>query len=221
MVFVEIITAVGFVLLFFSNNFIFDFLYIKYLIFFCFSICIIFIDYKHYIIPDRLTVPLVLIGIAFSFLTPVPGWKSSLLGATIGFVTFYLITKLYTMITSQIGLGGGDVKYLCAIGAFLGVAGVVFTIFFSSLLALLTFLIVIVAKRFQKRSFQHSANECRTDDNESTINRKSSVSETFRNSMKYNEQLKTLPYGPFLALVALAFVFFNDFILTLWSQRYI
>ena len=123
-----------------------DFNLLKYIIFFAVSLVIIYIDIKRNIIPDVLSIPLIFIGIGFSFITPVPDWKSSVSGAVIGFVIFYVIAWLYTKKTKQIGLGGGDVKYLSAIGAFLGIKGVAFVMFFSSVLALITFTVLLLFK---------------------------------------------------------------------------
>ena len=128
------------------DTYVFDITLLKNVIFIIVSIVIIFIDIKRHIIPDVLSIPLIFIGIGFSFITPIPGWKSSVLGALVGFIIFYLIAWLYTRVTKQIGLGGGDVKYLSGIGAFLGIQGVGFVMFFSSVLALVTFTILLLFK---------------------------------------------------------------------------
>ena len=54
---------------------------------------------------------------------------------------FYLISWFYHRQKNEIGLGGGDVKYLTAIGAFLGIWGVFFVMFLSSGMALIVFIV--------------------------------------------------------------------------------
>lgn len=95
-------------------------------------VAITFIDFEHRIIPD----PLSLGGLAFGLLTcsldsRMP-WISAVLGAGLGFGTFYFFSWLYHRLTGRSGLGGGDVKLLAMLGAFLGPLGVFVTILISS-----------------------------------------------------------------------------------------
>ena len=59
----------------------------------------------------------------------------------------FLIAYLYEVIRKREGMGMGDVKLLAMIGAFLGINGVVFVIFLSSVLGTIVGLSVIVHKR--------------------------------------------------------------------------
>lgn len=95
-------------------------------------VVITFIDLDRYLIPDQLSLPGIVIGFACSFFTPRLNWIDSLLGILIGGGVFYLIAWLYQVIRHQDGLGGGDIKLLGMIGAFVGVPGVVFTILVAS-----------------------------------------------------------------------------------------
>jgi len=98
-------------------------------------IVITFIDIDHQIIPDRITLPGVLIGLVCGFfLTRDPflreaalGWKASLTGAASGFILFYAIALM-----SRGGMGGGDIKFMAMSGAFLGWKGVLLTTFAGS-----------------------------------------------------------------------------------------
>ena len=62
---------------------------------------------------------------------------SSFTGAAIGFLIFSAVAYVYSIVKKREGLGGGDIMLLTAIGALTGPLGVFFTLFFSSLLALL------------------------------------------------------------------------------------
>jgi leader peptidase (prepilin peptidase)/N-methyltransferase len=56
----------------------------------------------------------------------------------VGFGAFYALAWTYLKTTGRSGLGGGDIKLLAMLGAFLGLQGVVVTIFVSSILGSLS-----------------------------------------------------------------------------------
>src|SRR6185437_6461175 len=96
-------------------------------------IAITFIDLEHRIIPDSLSLSGLLIGLATSWLTPGLGIFDSIIGAGFGFCAFYGLAWAYLRFTGRSGLGGGDIKLIAMIGAFLGSGGVFATIFISSI----------------------------------------------------------------------------------------
>jgi leader peptidase (prepilin peptidase) / N-methyltransferase len=87
------------------------------------------IDIDHKIIPNIITLPGMAIGLGLSLwalpITPL----TSLLGLLTGALLFYLIA-----IVSRGGMGGGDIKLIAMIGAFLGWQGALFTIFSGALI---------------------------------------------------------------------------------------
>lgn len=133
--FVEFLCAFLAILFFVKNNYTLDLNYLKFFIFMSFGLMIIFIDLDHRLILDVHNYTLIILGFIFAFLKTIPIWNA-FLGALVGFVIFYGIALLYYMSKKQHGLGGGDIKYITAVGAFTGIAGVIFVIFFSSLIAL-------------------------------------------------------------------------------------
>jgi leader peptidase (prepilin peptidase)/N-methyltransferase len=109
---------------------------------FCSSLIVIsFIDLDFQIIPDRITLTGIPIGIIFGgFLLLDPfmrhshlGIKSSLIGAFIGFGFYYLIAEAGYRIFKKEAMGGGDIKLMAMIGGFLGWKGVILTTFLGSL----------------------------------------------------------------------------------------
>lgn len=96
-------------------------------------VAITFIDFDHQIIPDVISLPGIVVGFAFSFFLPWLGWRSSLIGIVAGGGTIWLIIELYYRLRKEEGMGGGDIKLLAMIGAFLGWRAILFTIFVSSL----------------------------------------------------------------------------------------
>jgi leader peptidase (prepilin peptidase)/N-methyltransferase len=81
------------------------------------------IDWRHSILPDVLTLPLILLGLAIAGeLTPEALWNP-LAGAICGYLGLWLVAWVYRRIRGREGLGLGDAKLLAAAGAWVGVSG--------------------------------------------------------------------------------------------------
>jgi leader peptidase (prepilin peptidase)/N-methyltransferase len=78
------------------------------------------IDWDFRIIPDGLSLPFIVVGLAWSFVNPHLTLASSALGALAGGGSLYAIGALYKRARKTEGMGGGDVKLMAMIGAFLG-----------------------------------------------------------------------------------------------------
>jgi leader peptidase (prepilin peptidase) / N-methyltransferase len=80
------------------------------------------IDFKTFILPDGLTISLVIFGLlANGFLgLQWASIESSVLGGLGGFLSLYLLNRLYLTIKGQHGIGLGDAKLLAGLGACLG-----------------------------------------------------------------------------------------------------
>ncbi len=100
------------------------------------------IDWELMIIPDRFSLGLIVLGFAFCWLNPVfegSGWGmflQSLLGAAVGFFGTLAVAVLGSLMFKKEAMGGGDVKLMGGIGAFVGWEGVITTIVFASALGL-------------------------------------------------------------------------------------
>jgi leader peptidase (prepilin peptidase)/N-methyltransferase len=140
---------------------------------FCSLLLIItMIDFDTMEIPDVLSLSGILLGLGFSFFTPRLTWLESLTGIALGGGIFYLIAEGFSRLRHKEGLGGGDIKLLAMIGAFLGWKGVLFTILASSVSG------IIIAIPLMWRSGKGLGSH--------------------------------LPYGPFLALGAVAYLFWGE-----------
>lgn len=108
--------------------------YIAYIVFAASLVVITFIDIDHRIIPDKISLPAIPIGFALSFFLPEITWLQSIIGILVGGGSLLLVAVVYEAITGTEGMGGGDIKLLAMIGAFVGWEGVLFTIMASSLI---------------------------------------------------------------------------------------
>jgi len=128
---VELLTAVGFAAIaWYASD---GWMLLRDLLFFTLLVPIVFIDIDHRIIPDELSLGGLVAGIALSFL-PGGDWKESLPGALLGGGVLFAMAVIYEKLRKVEGMGGGDIKLLAMIGAFLGWRCAVLTLFFGSLL---------------------------------------------------------------------------------------
>ncbi|MCX5847426.1 MAG: prepilin peptidase [Deltaproteobacteria bacterium] len=141
---VEAITALLSLLLFWKFG-----LGLKYLfsfIFTCALIVITFIDFDHQIIPDVISLPgIPLFFLLAVFFMDVPVLEA-LLGIFIGGGCLFAIAFSYELITKREGMGGGDIKLLAMLGAFLGWKSLFFILFVSSLLGAFVGISMMIAK---------------------------------------------------------------------------
>ncbi len=154
---------------------------LKYCVFGFFLLGLIFTDAETKLLPDKLTLPGLALGVLFSLLVPVhdlasqflPGMLNlpfsadlsarmlslldSLLGAALGASFIYGAGAVYLRWRGAEGMGFGDVKLMAMVGAFLGIKLTIFTIFTASLagslFGLTTVLVVWIKRthRFARR----------------------------------------------------------------------
>ena len=142
---VEIITA--FIFVFLISQLGLNSVTIIYIALTCALIVATFIDFKYQIIPDEITYGGMIVGIVLSVIFPqlhntanrLYALGSSLLGLLAGGALIYALATLGTIafrkklkeIGEESAMGGGDVKYLAMIGAFLGWQGALFVFFIA------------------------------------------------------------------------------------------
>jgi leader peptidase (prepilin peptidase)/N-methyltransferase len=141
---VEGVTALFSFLLFMrfgpSLSFLFYFAFVAALI------VVTVIDLYHQIIPDGISLPGIGVGLLASLLIPEITFWNSLIGILLGGGSLFLVANLYQWLFKREGMGGGDVKLLAMIGAFLGWKAVILTILLSSLIGSVTGIFVMVLK---------------------------------------------------------------------------
>ncbi len=155
------------------------FAFFYYFVFCAALLVIIQIDIRHQIIPDVITLPGILIGFGGSFVNPLVSWQQSALGILLGGGILYGIALTYYLLAKRDGMGGGDIKLLAMIGAFLGWQSLLFVVFAASLSGS----IIGIAAMFKQKKGGRTR----------------------------------IPFGPFLSLAALCWLFFQPYILKLWQ----
>ena len=100
------------------------------------------IDLDHQLIPDAISLPGILVGLAASILTGRPGWAESLIGVLVGGGIFLVI-----IVASRGGMGAGDMKMGAMLGAFLGWKLVLVAILVAILVGGALAIGVLVARR--------------------------------------------------------------------------
>ena len=117
------------------------------LVFGCMLIVLFGIDLDHHLLPNVITLPGTVVGLAFSLVTPTPGLVDALIGTVVGGGSLWLIAEGYYRIRHEEGLGMGDVKMLAMIGAFLGWKLTIVTLVLSSFAGALVGLGLIAASK--------------------------------------------------------------------------
>ncbi len=139
-----------------------------------------FVDFDHMIIPDRVSIGGIIIGLILSGACPalhaapthLAGLIEGAIGAAAGFGLLYSVGVIGKLIFRKDAMGFGDVKLLGAIGAFLGWEAILFTVIISSFIGSIVGITLVV--------------------------------------MRKSEMQGKIPFGPYLSLAALLWLFWGQ-----------
>ena len=116
------------------------------LVFACALVVLFAIDLEHHLLPNVITLPGIVVGLIASAVLP-PGLVDAVIGVLVGGGVLWLIGEAYFRFSGHEGMGGGDVKMLAMIGAFLGWKLVLVTLVFSSVAGSIIGLFVIAIRK--------------------------------------------------------------------------
>jgi len=94
------------------------------------------IDFRCWLLPDVLTLPLVVVGLVAAALLDPEQLLDRALAAALGYLSLVAVAALYRVLRGREGLGRGDAKLLAASGAWLGVSALPQVILLAALSAL-------------------------------------------------------------------------------------
>jgi leader peptidase (prepilin peptidase) / N-methyltransferase len=219
---VELLTGVLFLACFWRFGFSLETL--KFCTFSFLLLGLIFTDAEHKLLPDLLTLPGVVLGLAFSLFVPVDNFASSLLpdslwtplassvswrlqslldssvGALVGASFLYGVALAYLRFRGIEGMGMGDVKLMALIGAFLGTRLTILTLFFATLAASLVgvgTMLAVWIKRTRRR----------------TARQRESSAQARRRAWRSAQLVfrgYEMPFGAYLASMAVIALFFGN-----------
>jgi len=205
---------------------------LKYCVFGFLLLGLIFTDAETHLLPDKMTLPGLGIGLLFSLAVPVndlasqflPGLFSlpvssdiswhllsladALLGAAVGASFIYGAGAIYLRARGVEGMGFGDVKLMAMVGAFLGIKLTIFTLFTASIAGSLVGLwtvFVVWIKRTRRRMSRH---------HESARQARRRAWQSAAIALRRHQ----MPFGVFLGSMAMvAFFFGNRFLRWYWG----
>ena len=112
-------------------------------VFFTLLLAIAITDARHYVIPDELSIGGLASGLALAVVnqltTGMPMIGSSVVGAALGFFLLLGVGLVGDWVFKKPAMGGGDMKMMAMIGAYLGPIGAILTIFLGALAGSLIF----------------------------------------------------------------------------------
>ena len=134
---VELITGLISVLIYIGFDLTFEAIF--YWLLLCFLVPLFIIDFQQQILPDKLTLPLMWLGLIFQM--NFGNLQDGVVGVMLGYLTLWGIYWLFKLTTKKEGMGYGDFKLSAAIGAWLGWQALPSLFLVSSILGILLFVL--------------------------------------------------------------------------------
>ena len=110
-------------------------------------IALTFIDVDTQLLPDTITLPLLWLGLLFSFTGAFSDLHSAVIGAVAGYLALWAVYWLFKLATGKEGMGYGDFKLLSALGAWLGWQMLPLVILLSSVVGAVVGIALVAAAR--------------------------------------------------------------------------
>lgn len=108
-------------------------------------IAIAFIDYDHQIIPNKITIPFIVLGLLVRIIQGE--WVNALMGGLVGGGILILIVLFYPR-----GMGMGDVKFLTMAGVWLGWYQALWILFLGSMLGTVVMIPLLLLKKVNRKT---------------------------------------------------------------------
>jgi leader peptidase (prepilin peptidase)/N-methyltransferase len=177
-------------------------------------VVITFIDIDHMLILNKVTLPSIAAFYALGLWLPGRTWATGLIGAAVGYGVIWLVANVYLLLTGRDGMGYGDGKLLAIIGALMGWPAVVFALFIGSLVGSVVGIPVALVMRRRDRGEVESEQAAEGAAGEAARAATDEAAAEAAAEAEAEPSLRhmPLPFGPFLAVGALAYVFIHPWI---------
>ena len=108
------------------------------------------IDFDTQLLPDRLTYPLIGLGLAVNSYALYVSPTQAIWGALLGFLSLWSVATLYKILRNREGMGAGDFKLLAALGAWMGPSQLPVIILLSSIVGAIIGIILLKVRKEDK-----------------------------------------------------------------------
>lgn len=142
---VELLTALGFLALYWRFGLTLDFG--RYALLLGFLVPIAFIDWDRKLILNRLTLPGMAVGLLYTLFFEIAYWKTMLLGGVAGGAVLLVLGLLGNLLFKKESLGMGDVKMLVFTGIYLGFPQVLYGLFLGMVAAAVYIVVGLATRR--------------------------------------------------------------------------
>jgi leader peptidase (prepilin peptidase)/N-methyltransferase len=186
-------------------------------------IVLTFIDLDHKIIPDAVTLPGIVLGLIASFAVPglvmrfppngpdvthLWGLLQGAIGMVVGGGGMWLIAIVGKAAFKKEAMGGGDIKLMAMVGAYMGWQLVLLTVLLSALSGTIVGIALMITDRVRAQRLLEPLREIAEDDPDpkARADAKKQIEAIEAGQTGWSSQI---PYGPFIVLGALAAFFFG------------
>lgn len=108
------------------------------------------IDFEHQLLPDKLTLPLLWLGLVFNLGQNYTSLQSAVIGAIAGYLSLWCVFHGFKLLTGKEGMGFGDFKLFAALGAWLGWQMLPTIILLAAATGAVTGISLIISRRLQQ-----------------------------------------------------------------------
>ncbi len=168
--------------------------------YFAFAACLLalaYIDLDTWLLPHQMTWPLLALGLASPLWNRALPFAESGIGAAAGFAVFAAVALLGEKVLRRETMGWGDVWLLAAIGAWLGWPALLPVVLLSAVQGAVVGSLMLALRRAPDPAPPPPAESSDED---------------------WVPPRHAVPYGPFLALAALEYLFFGHRLVTAWNH---
>jgi general secretion pathway protein O len=171
-----------------------------------------FIDLETQLLPDKITLPVLWLGLLFNVFSVFANLTSAVLGAISGYAFCYIVAELFRKIRKIDGLGRGDFKLLAMLGGWFGWQLLPIMLFISSFSAMLSVIIYAIYSQRSNARLAKSAIIAHKEilNNDRNNMESLSMQDMYQKSI-FRLSITPIPFGPFLSLAGIIILFCSNY----------